>query len=147
MHKIGIDPDLVRSGVAFVHGQKILELSTLSMPELIEYVVLKAQAHEIEVLIEDVESIKPTFARKGTGLAAMRKISQNVGQVKAAARLIREMLVSKGVDVKMVGPLTGAVKMKAKKNSEYFNKLTGWGGRSNQDTRDAALIALHGWRI
>lgn len=93
-------------------------------------------------MLEDVEAIKATFMRKGQNPAAMRKIAQNVGQVKQTARLIKEMADYFGVDIVMVKPLGGLAKS-AKKNADLFKRLTGWEGRSNEDTRDAAMLALH----
>lgn len=141
---IGIDPDLKASGVAIVVRNKISELKNMPFPELIEYITALAADNEITVKLEDVNAWRSVKHRAGTGPAAMRKISQNVGQVKATASLIKEMLNSKGIEVHLVKPLKGKVKMQAKKNSAYFNKLTGWTGSSNEDNRDAALIALHG---
>lgn len=141
---IGIDPDLQASGVAIVVRNKISELKNMPFPELIEYITALAADNEIIVKLEDVNAWRGVKHRAGTGPAAMRKISQNVGQVKATASIIKEMLNSKGIEVQLVRPLRGEVKMQAKKNSAYFNKLTGWTGSSNEDNRDAALIALHG---
>ena len=141
---IGIDPDLKASGVAIVVRNKISELKNMPFHELIEYITALAADNEITVKLEDVNAWSSVKHRAGTGPAAMRKISQNVGQVKAVATLIKQSLNSKGIEVHLVKPLRGEVKMQAKKNSAYFNKLTGWTGRSNEDNRDAALIALHG---
>lgn len=141
---IGIDPDLQASGVAIVVRNKISELKNMPFPELIEYITALAADNEITVKLEDVNAWSSVKHRAGTGPAAMRKISQNVGQVKAVATLIKQSLNSKGIEVHLVKPLRGEVKMQAKKNSAYFNKLTGWTGSSNEDNRDAALIALHG---
>lgn len=140
---IGIDPDLQASGVGIVTRNKIRELKNMPFPELIEFITALAADNEIIVKLEDVNRWKSVKKRNGTGELAMRKISQNVGQVKATATLIKEMLNSKGVDVHLVRPLRGPVKQ-AKKSSTYFNKLTGWDGSSNEDNRDAALIALFG---
>lgn len=142
--RIGIDPDMTASGVALVHGSNIIELHSMTLPVLIEYVVDAHQTKGAVVLLEDVSAAKTTFKRSGTNAAAMRKIAQNVGMVKATAEIIREMLISKGVEVRMVKPLRGPVKRQAKANHVYFCKLTGWQGKSNQDKRDAALLALYG---
>lgn len=140
---IGIDPDLKASGVGIVTRNKIRELKNMPFPELIEFITALAADNEIIVKLEDVNNWKSVKNRSGAGERAMRKISQNVGQVKATATLIKEMLNSKGVDVHLVKPLRGPVKQ-AKKSRVYFNKLTGWDGSSNEDNRDAALIALFG---
>ncbi|GGY87764.1 hypothetical protein [Shewanella fodinae] len=144
---IGIDPDASKPGFALVHGKKIIEMRSMPQPELIEYIVGLAAAHEIIVKIEDVEASKPTYVRPGAGSAEMLKIAQNVGQVKQSCRDVVAQLKSKGITPVMVKPLRGPVKKQAKENHAYFCKLTGWNGgpkSTNQDKRDAAMIALWG---
>ena len=138
--KIGIDPDLVKSGVALVKDGKLMELHALGFPQLLEF----AQAFKEEALfiIENVEYDKTTYKRPNTTPAMMRKIAQNVGMVKGTARHLISCLEYMGCKVVKVKPLTGMVKRKAKKDGEFFNKTFGWKGRTNEDKRDAALLAL-----
>ncbi|WP_407829356.1 hypothetical protein [Shewanella algae] len=140
---VGIDPDLEASGLAIVNRNKIAELKKMPFVELIEFITALAADNDVVVKLEDVNLWKSVKKRPGTNDLVMRKISQNVGQVKATATHIKDLLNSKGINVILVKPLRGPVKQ-AKANSAYFNKLTGWNGRSNEDTRDAALIALFG---
>jgi len=137
---IGIDPDLVKSGVAVTEGGKILTLDAIRFFELCRFI--DEHKHQCVFHLEDVESNKPTFQRN-VNQSAMRKIAQNVGQVKAVCRLLVEYLDGAGANYKLIKPLVGHVK-RAKKDAEFFNKLTGWQGRSNEDKRDAALLALYG---
>lgn len=137
--KIGIDPDLVKSGVALVDGGKILELHALSFYELTQLIEQYPDAHYV---VENVEYDKTTYIRPGLSRAAMCKVAQNVGQVKGTHKHIYDWLTEKGCKVTRVQPLRGPVKQKAKTSADYFNRLTGWTGRSNEDKRDAALIAL-----
>ena len=136
---IGIDPDLQASGVALVREGVIVGLNNLRFFDLIEFINANRQA---SFVVEDVEANKPTFNRHLRAKANAR-VSQNVGQVKAVARLITEYLESRGLDYIKVKPLMGQVKI-AKKDAAYFNRLTGWENRSNEDNRDAALLALYG---
>ncbi len=145
---IGIDPDLTASGVSVVDGKRILQLKSLRINDLVPFV---AGLNEAVIKMEDPNRLRPTFPRKlnpkltaGQRTAIMRKISQDVGKVKAAATLIHELLTGAGFKVIMVTPLKGPLKRQAKDDAAYFNKVTGWTGRSNQDQRDAALIALYG---
>lgn len=140
---IGIDPDLIKSGVGIVFDGNLVELKNLSFVELIDFVVEQSKIFELIVHLEDVESTKTTFKRKNVSVAGMKKIAQNVGQVKGVCRIIHESLVSKGVRVKMVKPLKGYSK-RAKKDTDFFKQLTGWTKRSNEDNRDAACLALFG---
>jgi len=139
---IGIDPDLIKSGVALLDGLTVVELRSLNLPDLLRYVVPLALSGAT-VKMEDPRVMKPTFARAKVSAAGMRRIAQNVGQVKAAAELIELSLRDAGVRVILCRPLVGYAKL-TKRNAELFNKITGWNGKSNEDTRDAAMIAMSG---
>jgi hypothetical protein len=164
--KVGIDPDLTKSGVAVVVNGKIIFIKSLGFSELIAYVVGLTHEHGVvTVLLEDVDNKKPVFPKRlkqtnkgqnpllqyvghapsqsGSAMKVNLSIAEDLGKVKATARLIKEVLEDNGIRVQFVKPLRGPIKA-AKKNSNYFNKITGWTGRSNEDSRDAALIALFG---
>lgn len=148
---IGIDPDLIASGVAVITPERrIVEMQRVKFSQLVEYMQLQAIKVDGRILIklEDPNTIAPTFQRyRPTAVsrqAVSNKISQNVGQVKAVATLILEVLTAAGFNVQPCRPLAGGHKARCKKDAEYFNKLTGWTARSNEDCRDAALIALYG---
>lgn len=144
MLTIGIDPDISKSGVAFVVAGRIERLEALCFVELIETIAeYKKGCVDVVVKLEDVESNKAMFARGPMPQNVKLNIAQKVGMVKAAARLIRESLEAKDIKVIMVKPLKGTIK-KAKKNADLFKSMTKWEGRTNEDKRDAALIALYG---
>lgn len=142
---IGIDPDLKKSGVALVESGEIKELRSLNAVDLVLYCREQWVKHKAMVTMEDPNFNKPVFKRVGVSPLAMLKIAQNVGQVKAAATLLAEFIMSHGVPVEMVPPLMGYAKA-AKNNADLFKQMTHWNGSSNQDQRDAALIALYGGR-
>lgn len=148
---IGIDPDLSASGVALITPDKrIAEMQRVKFSKLVEYMHLQAAKVDGRILIkmEDPNTIKPTFPRalpKAMNRQAVNnRISQNVGQVKAVPTLMLEVLTEAGFNVVPCRPLTGGHKARCKKDATCFNKLTGWTARSNEDCRDAALIALFG---
>lgn len=142
---IGIDPDFVKNGVAVVQGEKILSLESLSFVELIAYIKTTCAKENILIKLENPSAIKPLFGAKAKNKRAIReKICQDVGKCKATGSLIQQVLESQGYKVELVKPLKGPVKRQAKNDAVYFNKLTGWQGRSNEDKRDAALVALYG---
>ena len=165
MIRIGIDPDLTKSGVATVADGKVLQLKSMGFSELIDFVLSSAASSPCTVLLEDVDNKKPVFPKRlrqsakgqnpllayvghapnqgGSEFKINMSKAEDLGKVKATARLIKEVLEDKGIKVTLVKPLRGPIK-KAKDSSVYFNKITGWTGRSNADTRDAALIALFG---
>jgi len=147
---IGIDPDIRKSGVSVVRRCKIESLHMLTMLDLIAFI--EAHKHQAVFLLEDVTANKPTFDRGFQPMRVKLAIAQKVGMVKGAAMVIEELLGQLRCCHLMVKPLQGRWK-KAKDDAELFNQLTGWQGRSNQDTRDASIIALkglelpRGWRL
>lgn len=89
------------------------------------------------VVIEDPAQNKPVFARKGVNPQAMLKIAQNVGMVKAATELIVQYCERKGIAVEKVRPTK---KSMTKLTAEKFKALTGCDFKTNEHTRDAAMI-------
>ena len=139
---IGIDPDLEASGVAVVRHGKLVDMDSLDFFSLLDFI--GRYKNEAVCAVEDVELNKSLYAKhNGKNQRVRERIGQNVGQVKAIARLIEQYLIRIDAHHVMVAPLKGRFK-KAKINREYFNQLTGWTAISNADKRDAALIALFG---
>ena len=142
---IGIDPDFVKIGVAVIHGKTIIHLESLSFVDMFEYIAAAGQKEEVLIKLENPSAIKPLFGEKVKNKRSVReKICQDIGKCKATGSLIQQVLESQGYKVKLVPPLKGPVKREAKKSDKYFNQITGWKGRSNEDKRDAALVALYG---
>ena len=143
---IGIDPDLVKSGVAVSFNGSLSQLYALSFPELLEFAKDKYAEHgdRVEFIVEEVEADKTTYQRAGMNQNKMRKIAQNVGQVKGTKRVLVDCFNYYGIPVRLVRPLRGEYKKQAKNDAKYFNRITGWTGSSNEDKRDAALLALFG---
>lgn len=158
---IGIDPDLDKSGVGVAVDGRLADLRSMDLFDLCLFID-EQHALGATFVVEDVESMRPTFPRalkQGNRQAQISKISQNVGQVKAIARVVRKYLDRVGADYVMVQPLTGngryrdsngqvrLYRIKATKDdAELFNQVTGWTGKSNEDKRDAAMLALYGLR-
>lgn len=142
MQIIGIDPDLEKSGIGFVEDGKVVQLQALNFFQL-QQLIDERKASALFVL-EDVELNKALYSKHmGKNARVRERISQNVGQVKAVARLIEQYLIHAGAKFKKVPPLKGQIKA-AKTSSSYFNQITGWEGSSSADKRDAALLALYG---
>ena len=141
---VGIDPDLVKSGVASANAGEINDLQALTFPDLLKYARQRIEEGALFV-VEDVEADKTTYHRANTNGRQHARIAQNVGQVKGVARVLVECLEDMGAEVVQVKPLRGPIK-KAKTDRMYFNRVTGWTGSSNEDKRDAALLALFGVR-
>ena len=142
---IGIDPDMRASGVAVVVGKDIQKLNNVRLPELVKFISEIGQPHQVTIKLENPEANKGLFAcRANKNKAVSIAIATDVGKVMASTYHIKELLEAAGYSVKLITPLKGELKQKAKTDAAYFNKLTGWQKKSNADQRDAALIALWG---
>lgn len=139
---IGIDPDLVKSGVAVTENKKILTLDSMRFFELCRFI--DEHKHQAVFHLENVEYCKAVYPREAAKSEAVKmNIAQKVGMVKAIGRLLVEYLDGAGAEYKLIKPLVGPLK-RAKKDAEFFNRQTGWTGKSNEDKRDAGLLALYG---
>lgn len=143
---IGIDPDSKKSGIGIVQDGRLVDLKTMNFFDLQEWIIEQNQAGA-HFAVEDVQANKATYARniqrgsRQKEQAQMNCISQKVGRVKHSAELIVMWLDRIGASYTLVKPLGGTAKA-AKRKADLFKKLTGWDGRSNEDTRDAAMLAL-----
>ena len=148
MITIGIDPDMIASGVAVTTGKTISRLQSVKLPNLIATIQAIGSPGEVVIKLENPEANGSVFGRDLNGAVNKRAvrdaIAMRVGKVMATTHHVHEMLVAAGYEVRLIKPLSGPIKRQAKTDAAYFNKVTGWTGRSNQDQRDAALIALWG---
>ena len=70
----------------------------------------------------------------GGSLALNSKIGERIGANHEVAKKICEMCEHLGIKFTQVRPT------KAKTNSDYFKKITGYAKRTNQEQRDACLL-------
>ncbi len=136
---IGIDPDLDKSGVA-VLGKSQFELKNLNFAEVIE--LFQAEQDLIKkVVIEAGWLNKKANFRNGANksLAVNEQISKRVGENHATGKLLVQMAKHMGLAVIEVKPT------KTKVNSDEFNRITGWQGRTNQEQRDAGMLIWGMW--
>lgn len=139
---IGIDPDMRKCGVcAMADGEidVIMSDDTAALLDAIRYAI----SDDTWFAIENVNAIKTIYAknRKG-GQAVQSRIAQNVGMVKAAATIIQDYIEHHGGNVILVPPGIGK---QTKNNAKLFAELTGYTGRTNEDTRDAYWIAKYAY--
>lgn len=139
---IGIDPDMRKCGVCAYHGGEIELLMSEDVSQILHSIPNCVKGGEI-FAIENVNAIKTIYGknRKG-GQAVQSRIAQNVGMVKAAATIIQDYIEHHGGKVILVPPGIGK---QTKKNAKLFAELTGYTGRTNEDTRDAYWIAKYAY--
>ncbi len=144
---IGIDPDTEKSGVAFLElATKTLEAACLEFPVLIDY--LKTEKEKADknglnlIVVVEAAWLIPKSNWHGKQGGRAEKIAKNVGANHETGKKIIEMCKHLKIPVVEQRPLkkiwTGR---NGKITHEEIQKITGLTGRTNQEVRDAALIA------
>ena len=146
---IAIDPDVEKSGVAYLKkATRQLEVSNLTFPQLLDYLqhTKKVRDEEKESLIVVIEAgwlIQSNWhlLHKDTKAVAAAK-GNSTGRNHETGRKIVEMCKHYGIEVLEHFPLKKSWKGKdGKITHEELASFTGLTGRTNQDARDAALLA------
>lgn len=146
---IAIDPDVEKSGVAYLKpSTRQLEVSTLEFPLLLDYLQRAKSVHEKskETLIVVVEAGWLTQSNwhlhRGDNLKTASAKGNSAGRNHETGRKIVEMCKHYGIEVLEHFPLRKCWKGKdGKITQEELSSFTGLTGRTNQDARDAALLA------
>lgn len=146
---IGIDPDVDRNGAALLDiRQRKLEISTLAFPDLIDYILYQQRAAEVQGRILKVV-VEAGWMNQGNwhlrnsdtkAVAVAKGVHQ--GRNEQVSRLIGEMCQHHHVQYEFIRPLRKIWKGEnGKITHEELAYFTGIHGRTNQEGRDAALIA------
>lgn len=153
---IGIDPDCDRSGVAVLDmGTMEMQAHAMTFSELVQYLTCVAadgvEGMRILVVVEASWKTETNWhGRRGDGYRVAAKKGYSVGRNHETGRKITEMAQAYGLEVKEKSPLRKCWKGRDGKitHGELVSLLEGsgvrysLGGRSNQEERDAALLAL-----
>lgn len=129
---LGIDPG-ANTGVARIEDGQLVSLQTIA-PHEIERTLREAAPDR--VVFEDSRLQSHTWTR-GKSIAATAKMARNVGQVDAWCSLITAVCGELGIPAHGISPKSKGAKTK----EAAFVEATGWQGRSNEHTRDAAMVA------
>lgn len=136
---IGIDPDSKAHGVAVYKNGKLDKLECMPLMQLYLFIdnALECESKVI-VHIENVKGNNASF--KGRQPVNVQKdIGRRIGMVQQSQTEIERMLEHLGVDYKL-----HKISKLWKKDKNQFEKVTGWKGRSNEDTRSAAYFGFLG---
>lgn len=139
---IGIDPDSKAHGVAvYVDGElQILRSCTLEQVLFLIHVNPNSMIEQdIEFHIEDVNAVSAAFGARDrkTNINVKLKMAQHIGMCKQSQIELERFLAHYGVKV-----VKHKISKIWKKDEAQFERVTGWKGRSNEDTRSAAYF---GW--
>ena len=152
---IGIDPDSEKNGVAFLDCRsKVMKTESLTFPELIERLMIfdyesKANETSYRVIIEAGWLNKSNWHLNPRHTkAVVAAIGNHVGRNHETGRKIMEMCEYHKIPYELIKPLAlkiGGVSMWKGKDGkithEELTAFTGITGRTNQEERDAALLA------
>lgn len=146
---IGIDPDTAKSGIAYLEtSTKKLELSNFSFTEICGYLTWVkgesvTQNANVVVVVEASWSNTHNTHLKGVyNKGAIAKTGYNVGRNHQVGKDICDLCRHLGLEVIEQHPLRKGWKGKDKKiTHEELAYFTGIMGRTNQESRDAALLA------
>ena len=139
---IGIDPDSDKHGVAIYDCKgKLLNLHSLALMDIFGYILDgKKQGYEFEAHIDDVCANNAAFQKKGVKNAkAATAINRSIGKCQQAQIELERLF--EWLEVKVVKHKISKL-WKSQESKAQFEKVTGWTGRSNEDTRSAAYF---GW--
>lgn len=146
---IGIDPDTEKSGVAMVEKEtRRLECAALTFPQTIDYLRWLSQQQDkvesVRVIIEAGWLNKSNWHLHNRAAnkykAAAMGVSQ--GRNEEVSHLLGQMCDHYHLDYLFIKPLRKLWKGNDKKiTAEELQAITGLMGRTNQEQRDAALIA------
>jgi len=141
---IGCDPDSDKSGFAFYVNNTLERLECLSLTSFyIKLESLAEQFDDIELHIENVNGISSNaFSVKGKDpLPVKLKKAEHVGKCKQAQIEIER--IAERFNVPIIHHKVSKC-WKDANGKAQFEKVTGWAGRSNADTRSAAYMGFLG---
>ena len=146
---IGIDPDVDKNGVARLDcNSKTLEITTLTFPDLLDYLLYQKRQAEVNDK-NIIVTIEAGWMNQGNWHLKNRD-SRNVavakgvhqGRNEQVSRIIGQMCEHYGLHYEFIKPLHKVWKGKdGKITQEELAYFTGIKGRTNQEGRDAALLA------
>lgn len=137
MITIGIDPDAKASGVAIFYHGKLITLKNCTTVEIVSEI--KNKACDVLVSIEDVMANQFVYARnQQASKSAQSKVAMHIGRCQQVQIEIMQWLDALGVRYVLHKPQKG----NWAKDKARFEKITGWKGRSNEDTRSAAYFGF-----
>ena len=137
---IGIDPDSKSHGFAAYGNGKLQILESRNLLQVQDFIKAYFPS-DIEVHIEDVNGVSAAFMARDrkTNLNVKLKMAQHIGMCKQSQVELERLFASKGIKV-----VKHKISKMWKKDKAQFQKVTGWAGRSNEDTRSAAYFGYLG---
>ena len=140
---MGIDPDSNRYGIAIYREGQLTELHNMNIIELYDHITTMMKFNDIEIHLEDVKRAKAVWHAQGMNKSVAAMAAQKVGMCKQSQNCIEQLAEKLKIPV-----VLHRVSSQWKKGNDkkMFERITGWQGRSNEETRSAAWFGYQGVR-
>lgn len=136
---VGLDPDSKEHGVSVYVDGVLTNLLMMSLPALRRWIATVHPVHPIRFSIEDVLSQNFVYARNvQRSKAAQGVISVKIGRCQQAQAEVMRELDDQGIAYSLHKPTSS----NWAENKPMFERMTGWKGRSNPETRSAAYFGF-----
>lgn len=136
MITVGIDPDGTAHGVAVYEDQTLIALHNF---ELFDVLKLCLAFDDVVVSMENTLMTNAVYTRnKNANRAIQDKIAVSIGRCQQSQIELARALERHNIIYVLHNP----TKNNWAKNKEYFERITGWNKRSNEDNRSAAYFAF-----
>ena len=155
MNIIGIDPDSKASGVAWYKCGKLISIQNMGLIELWKFLEqrksdsFRGSEYALELHIEDLNANRCSsfnWQRSGKPKPVLDKIngkiSEGVGKCKQTQTEIERIAI--GLSIRVAKHKVSSKWKSAQAGKAEFKMVTGWLGRSNEDTRSAAYFGFLG---
>lgn len=140
---IGIDPDSKAHGVATYVDGRICAIKCLSLFDIfiMTMEIQQLDTNEIEIHMEDVNGVSAAFMARDrkTNINVKLKMAQHIGMCKQSQIELERLFEHCKIKV-----VKHKISKMWKKDKAQFELVTGWKGRSNEDTRSAAYFGYLG---
>lgn len=131
---LGIDPGANTGVATYVNGQ-LTDLETVSPHQIDRLIRGRTPAR---VIFEDSRLQSHVFSAKSKlSVPARLKVARDVGEIDAWCSLITAVCAELGISAHGISPQGKGAKL----NAAQFASVTSWTGKSNEHTRDAAMVA------
>jgi hypothetical protein len=139
---VGIDPDSERAGFAVYEDGKLIVCATATTPEILTFHLPQLLAvGDVMFSIENVMANQFVYARnRHSSTSAQSKIAMHIGRCQQAQVELMRWLDHYELPYILHKPQKG----NWADNKPLFEKVTGWVGRSNPDSRAAAYFGYLG---
>lgn len=142
---IGIDPDVDKSGVAVLRREeKNIQLSALDFPHLIDYLSAFKNEHKTFVVLIEAGWLNHSNWHLTPRMTVQKaaQIGNATGRNHETGRKIAEMCEYNNISYKLIKPLKKVWRgADGKITADEFKRITNYSQRTNQEMRDAGLIA------